>query len=203
MGIASPTRPVMGIAVDASMRGGKTGASNGVIEWRVVDLVTGHEIHRSNIYPQGTISLAELLAIYDGLKFFMDANLHNEEFPFLYTDSKVAYEWANGRPIKSSLPVNEATGPLWSMVWSDQGWAELPEVRDVIKDKLRMWNTKEWGENPADLGYKKYKKNFYAVKVGRKTGIYDNWKDCSEQVIGFPKAKFRGFESLDQAKAWI
>lgn len=38
------------------------------------------------------------------------------------------------------------------------------------------------------------KKMIYAVKCGRKTGIFDEWRKCSEQTDKFPKAKFRRFE---------
>lgn len=32
---------------------------------------------------------------------------------------------------------------------------------------------------------------YYAVWVGRKPGIYDNWNECKEQVDKFPGAKFK------------
>lgn len=44
---------------------------------------------------------------------------------------------------------------------------------------------------------------YYAVKVGRKTGIFNSWDECNQQVKGFSGAQFKKFESLDQAKAYI
>ncbi|KAI5928098.1 Caulimovirus viroplasmin-domain-containing protein [Camillea tinctor] len=44
---------------------------------------------------------------------------------------------------------------------------------------------------------------FYAVRVGRKTGIFDTWEECREQVTGFSRAQFKSFPSKEQALAWI
>ena len=40
---------------------------------------------------------------------------------------------------------------------------------------------------------RKDKNQYYVVWVGKKTGIFDNWKVCAEQVQGFPAAKYKGF----------
>lgn len=44
------------------------------------------------------------------------------------------------------------------------------------------------------------KTKYYAVKVGRNTGIFDNWDDCKSQVIGYSGAIFKGFEKLEDAE---
>ncbi|BES64790.1 hypothetical protein SANA_12290 [Gottschalkiaceae bacterium SANA] len=36
-------------------------------------------------------------------------------------------------------------------------------------------------------------KKFYAVKSGRKTGIYESWEECKEQVDGFSGASYKSF----------
>ena len=43
------------------------------------------------------------------------------------------------------------------------------------------------------------KKKYYAVKVGKTPGIYFTWADCSEQVTGYKGAKFKSFESIEEA----
>lgn len=40
---------------------------------------------------------------------------------------------------------------------------------------------------------------YYAVANGRKIGIFDNWKECNEQVYEFPKNKFKSFENYKEA----
>jgi len=51
---------------------------------------------------------------------------------------------------------------------------------------------------------KKQSFKFYAVKAGWKPGIYDSWFDgAMEATDGFPKAKFKGFYTREEAKAWL
>ncbi len=39
------------------------------------------------------------------------------------------------------------------------------------------------------------KRKFYVVWEGRVPGIYEDWDDCQEQVLNFPGAKFKAFDS--------
>ena len=47
------------------------------------------------------------------------------------------------------------------------------------------------------------KKNFYAVKNGRKPGIYKTWAACQKQVQGFAGALFKGFVTCAEAEAYL
>ena len=47
------------------------------------------------------------------------------------------------------------------------------------------------------------KKNYYAVKNGRKPGIYTTWADCQQEIIGFSGAVFKGFETLEEAQEYM
>lgn len=44
---------------------------------------------------------------------------------------------------------------------------------------------------------------YYAVKVGKKPGIYLTWDECKNQVSGFSGAVYKSFGLLDDAKAFI
>lgn len=46
-------------------------------------------------------------------------------------------------------------------------------------------------------------KNFYAVRVGRKPGIYTSWPECEKQVKGYKNARFKGFATMGEAKAFM
>lgn len=46
-------------------------------------------------------------------------------------------------------------------------------------------------------------KNFYAVRVGRKPGIYTNWDECKANVGNFRKAVYKGFMTLEEAEAFM
>ena len=53
---------------------------------------------------------------------------------------------------------------------------------------------------------KSTKKNFYAVAVGSKPGLYDKWDGpfgAFPQVDGFPKAKYKGFSTREEAIVWL
>ena len=47
------------------------------------------------------------------------------------------------------------------------------------------------------------KKKYYAVKRGRKTGIFRTWDECRELVAGFPGAIYKGFAIEAEAALWL
>jgi len=47
------------------------------------------------------------------------------------------------------------------------------------------------------------KKNYYIVKKGHKTGIFDNWAECQASVKGYKGAIFKGFETKAEALEWL
>ncbi|XP_023564102.1 ribonuclease H1 isoform X1 [Octodon degus] len=44
---------------------------------------------------------------------------------------------------------------------------------------------------------------FYAVRRGRKTGVFSTWNECKAQVDRFPAARFKKFASEDEAWAFV
>lgn len=46
----------------------------------------------------------------------------------------------------------------------------------------------------------KIKNKYYAVKVGRKPGIYTTWSECNKQVNKYPRAVFKSFSTLEEAE---
>ncbi|TPR24603.1 hypothetical protein DY120_04805 [Apilactobacillus micheneri] len=47
------------------------------------------------------------------------------------------------------------------------------------------------------------KKKYYAVKKGRKPGIYQTWSDTQKQVSGFSGAQFKSFATKKEAQTFI
>lgn len=45
--------------------------------------------------------------------------------------------------------------------------------------------------------------SYYAVKEGYKPGVYNTWNECAEQVKGYSNAKYKKFDSLDDAKKFV
>ena len=44
---------------------------------------------------------------------------------------------------------------------------------------------------------------YYAVAIGRQTGIFNDWNDCEKQVKGFKNAKFKKFKTKSEAEEFI
>jgi len=44
---------------------------------------------------------------------------------------------------------------------------------------------------------------FYAVSVGRKTGVYHTWKECEMQVKSYSGAKYKKFTTMQDAKQFV
>ncbi|MCR8745017.1 ribonuclease H family protein [Romboutsia lituseburensis] len=47
------------------------------------------------------------------------------------------------------------------------------------------------------------KKKYYAVRKGKKNGIYNTWDECKEQVNGFSGAEYKSFVSLEEANIYM
>ncbi len=45
-------------------------------------------------------------------------------------------------------------------------------------------------------------KKFYAVRKGKKPGIYSTWDKCKKQVDGFSGAEYKGFGTLIEAETF-
>jgi len=46
-------------------------------------------------------------------------------------------------------------------------------------------------------------KKIYAVRKGRKTGLFQTWAECQKQVIGFSGAEYKSFKTLNEAKDYM
>jgi len=42
--------------------------------------------------------------------------------------------------------------------------------------------------------------NYYAIAIGKKTGIYLTWDECSKYVIGYKNAKYKKFSNVNDAE---
>ena len=46
-------------------------------------------------------------------------------------------------------------------------------------------------------------KKVYAVRNGKKTGVFNTWDECKEQVNGFKGAEYKSFKTLEEAKNYV
>lgn len=129
------------LAVDAACSG-----NPGPMEYRGVYLKTGQEVfHFGPVY--GTNNIGEFLAIVHGL-----ALLHPHNRPFtIYSDSRNAMLWVKNKKCKTSLPHNAKTEALFELIARAEKWLNTHDWSHI---KLLKWQTKTWGEVPADFGRK-------------------------------------------------
>lgn len=57
-------------------------------------------------------------------------------------------------------------------------------------------------EGERQGGYMSQKK-VYAVKKGKKTGLFYSWSECSDATNGYPGAEFKGFGTEAEARAYL
>lgn len=46
-------------------------------------------------------------------------------------------------------------------------------------------------------------KKYYGVKRGKITGVFNLWQACKDSVDGYPGAEYKGFATLEEAKAYL
>lgn len=46
-------------------------------------------------------------------------------------------------------------------------------------------------------------KKYYAVRKGKKKGIFQSWADCKAAVDGYSGAEYKGFGTLEEAEAYL
>lgn len=46
-------------------------------------------------------------------------------------------------------------------------------------------------------------KKVYAVKRGKITGIFETWEECRDSVEGYPGAEYKGFSTMQEARAYL
>jgi ribonuclease HI len=130
------------ICVDAACNG-----SPGNLEYRGVITDSGEQIFHAGPYQQGTNNVGEFLAIVHALTWQFK---HNSHAP-IYSDSENAILWVATGVCKTKLKRSSKNALLFALIHSAENWLaenELPE------DKVKKWDTAEWGENPADFGRK-------------------------------------------------
>jgi len=68
----------------------------------------------------------------------------------IYTDSMTAQAWIKKKAVKSTLLRSPETAEVWDLVDRAIDWLKKnPVERHILK-----WDTKNWGEIPADFGRK-------------------------------------------------
>jgi ribonuclease HI len=129
------------ISVDAAVSG-----NPGKMEYRGVDTKTKKQLFIQGPFKEGTNNIGEFLAIVHGLAFLKK---HNRNL-IIYTDSKTAISWVKKKKCNTKLKRTENNKPLFKLVDRAENWLKSNNHNAIIV----KWETKAWGEIPADFGRK-------------------------------------------------
>ncbi|MCD8281672.1 MAG: ribonuclease H [Prevotella sp.] len=128
-------------AVDASCPG-----NPGRMEYRGVDLQTGEQLfHFGPVL--GTNNIGEFLAIVHALALMKQRGIIDKT---LYTDSYNAIVWVRKRECKTKLIETPETRNTFLLIRRAEIWLQ----RHPITVPIIKWETRAWGEIPADFGRK-------------------------------------------------
>jgi len=129
------------IAVDAASSG-----NPGIMEYRGVDTQSKKELFRKGPYQHGTNNVGEFLALVHGLAFLKQNNSDR----ILYTDSRTAMSWVKKKQCNTKLQRTAANTALFTLVDRAVLWL----TNNTYTTTIVKWETKAWGEIPADFGRK-------------------------------------------------
>lgn len=128
------------LAVDAACSG-----NPGPMEYRGVHVASRQEIFHFGPM-KGTNNIGEFLAIVHGLALLKQKGF---DMP-IYSDSVNAISWVRQKKCKTKLPRNEETEELFKVIERAEKWLR----ENTYTTRILKWETKVWGEIPADFGRK-------------------------------------------------
>lgn len=129
------------IAVDAASSG-----NPGIMEYRGVDTQTKKQLFHQGPFKQGTNNIGEFLALVHGLAFLKKNNSDR----IIYSDSRIAMGWVKKKKCNTKLKQTAKNKELFELVARAENWLKINTYTTTIV----KWETKAWGEIPADFGRK-------------------------------------------------
>ena len=129
------------IAVDAASSG-----NPGLMEYRAVDVQNQKELFHQGPFEDGTNNVGEFLALVHGLAFLKTINSTRP----LYTDSKTAISWVLKKRCNTQLSKTLKNKVLFELIDRAEAWLN----NNTYDTEILKWETKYWGEIPADFGRK-------------------------------------------------
>ena len=129
------------LAVDAACSG-----NPGSVEYRGVYVNTGRELFLKGPFQKGTNNVGEFLAIVHGLAFLKQQNM---DIP-IYSDSVNAMLWVKSKKCRTKLEPCGENKLIFDLIERAEKWLGA----NIYENKILKWETKKWGEIPADFGRK-------------------------------------------------
>lgn len=129
------------ICVDAASSG-----NPGVMEYQGVDILTKKVLFKMGPYKNATNNIGEFLALVHGIAYLEK----KKKSKIIYSDSKTAISWVKKKKCKTTLKKNSENKEVFELISRAIKWLNTNKYNvNVLK-----WDTKLWGEIPADFGRK-------------------------------------------------
>ncbi|MFT2011578.1 ribonuclease H family protein [Pontibacter sp. 13R65] len=125
---------------------GAWNTATGIVEYQGVDTGTGKLLFRQGPFEDGTNNIVEFLAIVHGLAYCKKNGL---VIP-IYSDSNIAISWVRDKEVATHQSRSEKNKKLFDLIDRALKWLNINEY----PNNILKWETKAWGENPADFGRK-------------------------------------------------
>jgi len=129
------------ISVDAASSG-----NPGKMEYQGVDTKTKKVLFKQGPFDEGTNNIGEFLAIVHGLAFLKQKKSDR----VIYTDSRTAMSWVRKKKCNTKLKKNVRNEGIFELIGRAEKWLKSNRYNTPIV----KWETKAWGEIPADFGRK-------------------------------------------------
>ncbi|MEQ9425795.1 MAG: ribonuclease H family protein [Cyclobacteriaceae bacterium] len=129
------------IAVDAA-----SSSNTNEVEYKGVYVKTRRELFLKGPYKDGTNNIGEFLAIVHALAYCQQKKI---ELP-IYSDSRTAMSWVRNKKAKTKQQITENNMQLFDLIERAEDWLNS----NTYKNRILKWETRAWGEIPADFGRK-------------------------------------------------
>ena len=125
---------------------GASSSRGGMSEYRGVFTHNAKEIFRKGPFPDGTNNLMEFLALVHALSL---CKRDGVTLP-IYSDSRTAISWVRKKEIKTTKKRTKKNEELFDLIDRALMWLK----DNNYQNKILKWETKVWGEIPADFNRK-------------------------------------------------
>ena len=129
------------ISVDAASSG-----NPGMMEYQGVVTNTKEIIFKMGPFNNATNNIGEFLALVHGIAILEKKS----DKKIIYSDSITAMSWVRKKYCQTKLKRNEENAEVFVLVERAIKWLKENNYSIIIK----KWDTKNWGEIPADFGRK-------------------------------------------------
>ncbi len=130
------------IAVDAAFNG-----KTKMLEYQGVFVETNTKLFHFGPQKGGTNNIGEFLAIVHCMAY---QNQHKMNYP-IYSDSRTAISWIKHKHCNTQINKQKESKKILELIYRAEKWLKENNIDNFT---ILKWNTKIWGEIPADFGRK-------------------------------------------------